>query len=1280
MADEKKISGLIKDQFPDFYRTEGPLFVDFVTAYYEWMESETPRRNKKLGPPATVAVVYGSVNVVGKDTLFSSSFSNGDSIAISRSDDDYEIFTIDIVSNNTFLTVTPDKTPGFAITNTVHGNVHVKPNPGYYVRRTQEVMDVDQTTDDFIVWFKETYLKNIQFATSTDTQTMIKNSLDLYRSKGTPRSVDLLFKATFGVPAAVYYPGSDLMRLSSGKWVLPTYLELSPNELSTRLVSKQLVGRSSGAIAFCDSLIRRQVQGKMYDVAYISAIAGNFITGEKINSFDDAIPIEQAPHIIGSLNELVIVDGADGHAIGDLITLTSSDGLQGVARVANTANNAGGTITAEIANGGYAYSHLTTVDISNKVLKMEDMLANATHNTYFQVASNQERVWQPTANITYSGATTPPVLGDGINMRLEAGGTAAINAHGAIIALTALTSSTGEMTIKYLEGNVLAHATGNIFAHTPPQILDQGAALEDANSAWSNDDDFTIAAANASYLAGETAYNHTGLGVTFQHRLQPLFIEANTVHCLSAIIEEDTDIDFRMGLRHEAGAAWRGSAIYTWSTNTLAHDAGTTADRTVEALSESGPNGGRLRRVSFSCTSNATDQDTGSHAVRIYPNGSAAVTTKTIMHHVQLEAANLATTAVVSGNLTVDTISNTTAFGNVVDSYANVTLFVNTISGTFLEDEFIQTPLGGNGTMSSLTLVGSNGTMQILDSTAAYHHSNVITGLTSGATANIYQVDVEFGVKTITGTFQTTPNNYLYSNTYNTNGTCSFVSTGNGFSFGVGNNFLYPETISYYDDLISDYLVTALNAAQYSLPDNPTANLTSDNIETMLGNTSVNVGMIQTLTNVDLGAEFNRTPVVRVIDNITSAYLYQDYHNLGYDNATASFRVGELVTQGPINDLRMSAQVGVLPWTADAGLTVAAANASYLTPDATAYNYTGDGSASLDFRVIIDYITPSTVYNLSCIIEEDTALAFNWGLYEGITDTWAGRARYTWSSNAITQETATITNTLVEALSESGPNGGRLRRVSCSVTSSTIHLFEQDFRVYPNSIDAVSTKTMVHHCQLDPGTEPLATAITPDARLDYRGLVRTQNSTCIGVQRLYWDSDRDPRLSNTFPTTKLVGAESGATANVTTIDEDDTSLLLGFDATFAFGANISTGVISEIEVIDSGFGYLHGESITFGTGDGVLVANLQTHGTAAGYYASHDGFLSNNKKLYDGEYWQNHSYEVRASVTIDKYQDMLKQVVHVAGTGMFGNLVHTTVYKTALKLSDDEHANTVTLT
>src|SRR6266702_5254421 len=106
------ISNFIESQFPNFIRENGPQFVAFVQAYYEWLET---------------------VN-----------------------------------------------------------------QPVYLARRYYDIKDIDQTLDEFIVFFKNKYLIGIDFDTTTDIRHIIKHALDIYRSKGTPRELKLLFGLVYG--------------------------------------------------------------------------------------------------------------------------------------------------------------------------------------------------------------------------------------------------------------------------------------------------------------------------------------------------------------------------------------------------------------------------------------------------------------------------------------------------------------------------------------------------------------------------------------------------------------------------------------------------------------------------------------------------------------------------------------------------------------------------------------------------------------------------------------------------------------------------------------------------------------------------------------------------------------------------------------------------------------------------------------------------------------------------------------------------------------------------
>jgi len=58
----------------------------------------------------------------------------------------------------------------------------------------------------------------------------------------------------------------------------------------------------------------------------------------------------------------------------------------------------------------------------------------------------------------------------------------------------------------------------------------------------------------------------------------------------------------------------------------------------------------------------------------------------------------------------------------------------------------------------------------------------------------------------------------------------------------------------------------------------------------------------------------------------------------------------------------------------------------------------------------------------------------------------------------------------------------------------------------------------------------------------------------------------------------------------------------------------------------------------------------------AGYYANNDGRLSTNKVMQDNHYYQNYSYVLLSEITIDKYRDSIRRLIHPAGLGFFGQV------------------------
>lgn len=435
MADiEKIISPLIESQFPSFYKEEGPMFIEFVKAYYEWLEQ----------------------------------------------------------SNNT---------------------IHIS-------RSLLDYRDVDRTLEEFLVQFKNKYIPLIKFDTATDKRRIVKSALDLYRSKGTERSVDLFFRLVFGVPAEVYFPSKDIFRLSSNQWIKPRYIEVNNTQYNKDFVGKLITGLTSGATAFCENYVRKKLSTKYIDVLYISNIVGDFQTGEKI-IYDDLSP-DNSPTIIGSLNTLDVFAGGEGFTIGDIVTVTSDNGIGAKARVANVSNITG-VVNFELVDGGWGFSTNADVYVSSKVFSISNANADI-NNSSNQMFYILEDIIQPTAQISYRNANGTFANGD---MIYAYNSSATPNvAQGLILQTLASNSTAGNLYVVPVSGNLQINT----------------AFLKAGNTIGANLLAYTNTSAN-----GKIVGNGANLNISF--------INSNVVFSNSVVISQTSN----------TGATSATATVFNWS-------------------------------------------------------------------------------------------------------------------------------------------------------------------------------------------------------------------------------------------------------------------------------------------------------------------------------------------------------------------------------------------------------------------------------------------------------------------------------------------------------------------------------------------------------------------------------------------------------------------------------------------------------------------------------------------------------------------------------------------
>lgn len=100
---------------------------------------------------------------------------------------------------------------------------------GNAIERTRNAhlySDIDKTVDSFVSYFKKNYLVDIPDNIINDKRLFLKRVKDFYQSKGTDKSLILLFRMLFNEEVEVYYPKKDMLRVSAGNFTSDTILNI----------------------------------------------------------------------------------------------------------------------------------------------------------------------------------------------------------------------------------------------------------------------------------------------------------------------------------------------------------------------------------------------------------------------------------------------------------------------------------------------------------------------------------------------------------------------------------------------------------------------------------------------------------------------------------------------------------------------------------------------------------------------------------------------------------------------------------------------------------------------------------------------------------------------------------------------------------------------------------------------------------------------------------------------------------------------------------------------
>ena len=217
----------------------------------------------------------------------------------------------------------------------------------YKVRELENIRDIDATLDDFISQFKNEILNQLPDYVLNDKRYLAKVIQDVYRSKGTAKSYEFLFRAVFNETPQLYFPKVDMLRVSDGKYSQKSILRVSkisgdPLDLLAQTIVQYNEFGAVISSARIENVIAEQIGA---DLIYSLTLNADSIIG----TFSTLYNIETTgtPKIICKSRQGVIsfsaINGGSYYQVGDPVSVVTGIGTGATAEVSEIFNN--GTVT-----------------------------------------------------------------------------------------------------------------------------------------------------------------------------------------------------------------------------------------------------------------------------------------------------------------------------------------------------------------------------------------------------------------------------------------------------------------------------------------------------------------------------------------------------------------------------------------------------------------------------------------------------------------------------------------------------------------------------------------------------------------------------------------------------------------------------------------------------------------------------------------------------------------------------------------------------------------------
>ena len=232
----------------------------------------------------------------------------------------------------------------------------------------EQIRDIDTTLEEFIDRFKSELAKNIPVELAGDKRLLLKHLREFYLSRGSEASFQFLFNALFSKDSSLFYPSTQILRASDGKWIqeISIFVRLNEGTESLHIASGKFVTINTGTktlTTFVNAV--NQYSNNIFEVYIESQFASIVAIGSQVSVTVDGVTYSGTS--LKCPSKVKIYKAGRGFKVGDLFNLKTQLGEGCLIKVTKI-DTVGAIKAVQILRFGLAYettfySYLSSKDL-----------------------------------------------------------------------------------------------------------------------------------------------------------------------------------------------------------------------------------------------------------------------------------------------------------------------------------------------------------------------------------------------------------------------------------------------------------------------------------------------------------------------------------------------------------------------------------------------------------------------------------------------------------------------------------------------------------------------------------------------------------------------------------------------------------------------------------------------------------------------------------------------------------------------------------------------------